>query len=192
MAILHTVFGIMTIIRLNFRCSPSAIVRAVISVIINPIYRVGSSRLFSHVFVKINKLRPSITNSYASAPISWVFRIVGVMASASKPGPRSIFWGAMKTVRSSRVSRLIPFFVGASTGSSMVATYNDRLLSTIAQSIPVSRPFFSGVSMAKRGKGKLSLSLSSSISRFWASCHSILRSKIGFAKYTTFTKQEYL
>ncbi len=79
-------------------CSPTAVSRLIISVIVETIKRVSLGRLIPHVCIKIKEDRPSFADSYPPASVIAVRDVERVRAARFHKPPRKPCWSARQTV----------------------------------------------------------------------------------------------
>jgi len=86
-------YNICSIIRLCFRCCPSAIIFGVTFIVINSINGMKICRPFAHVEKeRFKTMNPFIANRNASCPISMIIFVIRVIASGFNVAPCFIFW----------------------------------------------------------------------------------------------------
>ena len=136
------------VIGLLFRCCPPAIIRRVITIIVDTVNRVLGGWLQTHIGKEIFKrIFPPIADSDSSTSVSRVFRVSDVVASIFYASPRVIFWSpcfAMcKPVRSQSATTRTPLSSRYSPAIS-----NNRLPAVarkkpIASFVPILNKFYS-------------------------------------------------
>lgn len=85
-------------------CSPFAIFRSVVTIIIKPIYAMFFRWSFTHIFYEGFKFMPRFTNRYTSKAIVFIVEILGVIASLNHCRPNGILRCTPKSVSCSFTS----------------------------------------------------------------------------------------
>ena len=79
------------VIGLFFLCAPFAILRRIVTIVINAVNRMIRAWSFAHVGKKVFKLQPTVTNSNTASSIVHPLTQSGVATSAPHPLPTAIF-----------------------------------------------------------------------------------------------------
>lgn len=122
---------------LFFACGPSAIIRLIVSIIVNSVYAVIAARPLSHIGYKVFKLTPSFANFY---PTSKMCRILWMINCApyKHSSPYFVFSRMAHSVSFlfDSISRCGYFFPYASTRKALtisdISCLKNFLISTIA------------------------------------------------------------
>lgn len=134
-----------SVIGLLFWVAPSAIIRFVISVIINAIYRAFVFRSFTHIPEKVFKTSaPPFRNFYPSPPIQGKFFTSRVVASVVNVQPRFVFNRVAHAVSGGDLHCDFPLQAAAGFRSSSyeAAGVNNTICPAIAAGMPTNNACF--------------------------------------------------
>lgn len=91
-------------------CSPTAIPRSIISIVINSINRIFWRRFFTHILKEVSKrITPAVTYLYSASPVITVSCAFLVIASLFHVNPRQIFWCSPLSMLEQSLRRFLTF-----------------------------------------------------------------------------------
>lgn len=99
-SVVGQVSGMARVQRLLPWCSPPAIARFIVTIVVNTVNRVFWGRLWSHVLVKVEKgSHPTVADSNSASSVVAVTRKLLVGASLDHARPSAVFGGIVQVVR---------------------------------------------------------------------------------------------